>query len=308
MSRAAITPAEAAQREERSRRWFTLTPPEGVAVRFEVAPVASRFAAQLFDLLITSFAVGAVMLIFLIPGLGNSTVAGVVFFALILLVRAPYYIIAELMWNGRTLGKRMMSIRVTGVDGRGLSTHGVVARNLMKEVEVFAPLSFLLAAQAMGWFWSLVTLAWIVILLAFPAFHGRRQRIGDILAGTIVVADPRPVLLAELAAAGGSDEFVFTDAQLGHYGRFELQTLETLLRAHPASAIDDPPQPAIVEVAAQIRRKINYSESVADSRALAFLHAFYTAQRDFLERRRLYGDDRADKHHDASRGAKTQGE
>jgi hypothetical protein len=53
----------------------------------------------------------------------------------------------------------------------------------------------------------------------------------------------------------------------------------------------------VVEIAAQIRRKIGYQEAVSPARALAFLHAFYIAQRDFLERRRLYGDDRADKHH-----------
>lgn len=297
MSPRAASPAAAALQDQGRRRWFALTPPEGVAVRFEVAPIISRFAAQTFDLVISFLAVGAIMLVFVIPGLQIPILPGVVFFALMLMVRAPYYILAELMWNGRTLGKRLMSIRVTGVDGRGLSTHAIVARNLMKEVEVFAPATFLLAAEAMGWVWSLITLVWIIVLLIVPAAHPRRQRIGDILAGTIVVADPKPLLPPDLARRPLSAEFVFTDAQLSHYGRFELQTLETFLRAHPVAKIDAPPNLAVVEVAAQIRRKIGYEEPVPDSRALAFLHAFYTAQREFLERKRLYGDDRADKHH-----------
>ena len=297
MSARASTPAEAARLQDARRRWFALTPPEGVPVRFEVASLAARFAAQVLDLLITGLGVGAIMLIFLIPGTGGSTVAGVVFFALLLLVRAPYYILTELMWNGRTLGKRLMSIRVIGADGRGLSTHAVVARNLMKEVEVFAPATFLLAADSLGWVWSLVTAAWIIILILVPAVHPMRQRLGDILAGTVAAAEPKPLLAPDLARAAASHEFAFTDAQLSHYGRFELQTLETFLRAHPLKAGEGPPVPAVVEVAAQIRRKIGYEDPVPDDRALAFLHAFYIAQRDFLERKRLYGDDRADKSH-----------
>lgn len=297
MSRRPATPAQAAHLDARRRRLFALTPPEGVAVRFEVAPIVARFAAQTFDLLITFLAVGAIMLVFVIPALQIPILPSVVFFALMLLVRAPYYILTELMWNGRTLGKRLMSIRVTGVDGRGLSTHAVVARNLMKEVEVFAPATFLLAAESMGWVWSLITLVWILVLILVPAFHPRRQRIGDVLAGTIVVADPKPLLPPDLSRRPQSAEFVFSNAQLSHYGRFELQTLETFLRAHPAEKIDAPPSQAVIEVAAQIQRKIGYHEAVPDARALAFLHAFYTAQREFLERKRLYGDDRADKHH-----------
>lgn len=302
MSRTTLTAAQAAAMEDERRRWFALTPPEGVTVRFEVAPIVARFGAQLFDLLITGLATGAIMLIFLIPAIQIPELAAVVAFTLLLLIRAPYYIITELVWNGRTLGKRLMSIRAIGVDGRGLSTHAVVARNLMKEVEVFAPVTFLLAAEAMGWFWSLVTLAWIIILLIVPAVHPRRQRIGDILAGTVVTADPKPVLAPDLAAQRQGEEFVFTDHHLAHYGRFELQTLEEFLRAHPAEKIDAEPDAAVVEIAAQIRRKIGYEEPVEDARALAFLHAFYAAQRDYLERKRLYGDDRADKHHGGDSG------
>lgn len=297
MSGSAISPSKLARINEAKRRWYALTPPEGVTVRFEVASIVARFGAQILDLLITFGSWFALVLAIYLSPIGDNDLTNSILFLLLLMIRAPYYIITELIWNGRTLGKRILGLRVIGADGRGLSTHAVVARNLMKEVEVLAPATFLLAAGQMGWVWSLVIVIWIFVLILVPAVHARRQRIGDILANTVVVADPRPVLAPELAVDQDSDQFVFTEEQLSHYGRFELQTLEAFLRAHPLTSGPAVLDAAVLTVAAQIQQKIKYTEPVPDDQALAFLHAFYAAQRAFLERKQLYGDVREDKHH-----------
>lgn len=296
MSSKQMSAAQAARELEDKRRWFEVTPPEGVPVRFEIATLGARFGAQLADIGLT---VGATLtltlgLLLLAPVLGE--VVSVVFALLMLLIRAPYYIISELFWNGQTLGKRATRLRVISADGRGLTTHGVVIRNLMKEVEVFMPGSLLLASSGLGWFWSLVLLLWIAIVLGVPLFNRQRARIGDMLGNTIVVHAPRPVLLPDLADNTRSDEFVFSNEHLEHYGRFELETLETLLRKHPEDDAKSPDQ-SIIAVAGQIIRKIGFADPVPDDRALSFLHAFYRAQRSFLENKQVYGDVRDDKHH-----------
>lgn len=292
-----MTAAEAARREEARRRWFEITPPEGVPVRFEIATLAARFGAQLTDVSITVLLTIVLTLgIALLPfRLGEAAL--VVFLLLMLVIRAPYYIASELFWNGQTLGKKFLRLRVLSADGHGLTTHSVVMRNLMKEVEVFVPGSMLLSAQAFGWFWSTILLIWIAVVLAVPLFTRQRARIGDILAHTVVVHDPRPVLLPDITEAVEEAEFVFSTDQLEHYGRFELETLETLLRRHPLDEAPGTPDPSVVAVAAQIRTKIGYDEPVPEARALAFLHAFYKAQRAFLENRQVFGDVRDDKHH-----------
>lgn len=297
MSRAALTPAQAARREESRRRVVEMTPPEGVSVRFDVATLAARCGAQLFDILISAGAAFAILILLALTPLPIGPFIGILAALLFLAIRAPYYILSELFWNGRTLGKRIVRIRVISADGRGLTTHAVVMRNLMKEVEVFTPGALILVGGGMNVFWQLVLIGWILILLAVPLFNQSRQRIGDILAHTIVVAEPRPVLLGDLAQRRMDEEFVFTDAQLGFYGRFELQTLEKFLRSHPLSEASQPPKSNVVALAAQIRKKIGYDDPLPDERALAFLHAFYRAQREFLERRKLFGDVREDKHH-----------
>ena len=297
MSRIALTPAQAARREESRRRRVEMTPPEGVSVRFEVAPLASRFGAQVLDILISAGAAFAIIILLSLTPLPIGPLIGVLAALLLLVIRAPYYVLSELFWNGRTLGKRIVRTRVISADGRGLTTHAVVMRNLMKEVEVFVPGSLILVGGQMNAFWQIVLIVWVLVLLAVPLLNRRRQRIGDILAHTLVVAEPRPVLLGDLAQMRVDEEFVFTDAQLGFYGRFELQTLETFLRSHPLGEGAKPVKSNVVALAAQIRKKIGYDDPLPDDRALAFLHAFYRAQREFLERKKLFGDVREDKHH-----------
>lgn len=297
MSRASTSPARAARLVDDRRRWFQITPPEGVPVRFEIATLAGRFGAQLADIALTvTLTLALTIGISLLPFRLGET-AMIVFVLLLLAIRAPYYILAELFWNGQTIGKRIMRMRALSADGRGLTVHSVVVRNLMKEVEIFMPATMILAADSLGLVWRIVLLVWILVVLAVPLFNRQRLRIGDLLANTIVVREPKPVLLADLARAGDDDDFVFSADQLEHYGRFELQTLETLLRRHPLDEVTDRPDPAIVQVAAQIRRKISYPNEVGEPRALAFLHAFYKAQRAFLENRQVLGDVRDDKHH-----------
>lgn len=302
MSRQSRSPARAARLVDDHRRWFQITPPEGVPIRFEIATLASRFGAQLADISLTVVVTLALTFsISLLPfNLGEA--AGIVFVLLLLAIRARYYILAELFWNGQTIGKRIMRMRALSADGRGLTVHSVVVRNLMKEVEIFMPGTMILAAESLGLVWRIVLLVWIVVVLAVPLLNRQRLRIGDLLANTIVVREPKPVLLADLARADDDTEFVFSADQLEHYGRFELQTLETLLRRHPLDAAEEQPDPAIIQVAAQIRRKISYPHEVAAPRALAFLHAFYKAQRAFLENRQVFGDVRDDKHHRDDQG------
>lgn len=292
------TPAQAARRLDGNRRWFELVPPEGVPIRFEVAGLTARFGAQLLDILITGVVVVALLIVLaLLPFTIEPLVASLAAI-LMLVIRAPYYILTELFWNGRTVGKRATGLRVLSADGRGLTTHAVVARNLLKEVEVFMPGSLLLASGGLGTFWNVVLLVWIIIVLAVPLTNRKRQRLGDLIANTYVASRPRSVLLPDLSGGNKAAAFDFTAAQLEHYGRFELQTLERLLRADTASASsEDRRRQSLIKVSAQIRRKIGYEDAVPPERAGEFLQAFYTAQRAFLEQKRVFGEVRDDKHH-----------
>src|SRR5262249_22569234 len=156
--------------------------------------------------------------------------------------------------QGATPGKRRIGIRVIDARGGQLETSAVLARNLIRELEVWTPLRFLLAGglvwpDAPGWA-RLLAIAWTFVFLFMPAFNKDRLRIGDMIAGTRVVMQPQVVLMPDLvdeaaaaprvtaragsgAAGALPPAHAFTEAQLGIYGIYELQVLESVLRSSP---------------------------------------------------------------------------
>lgn len=279
----------------------SLTPPEGVPLHFSVAGLGVRIAAQLVDLALTLGFVAAVVVLSALFGALGGPVMMLMTVLLFFLLRAPYYIAAELLWNGQTLGKRICRLRVISADGRSLLPYSIVVRNLMKEAEVFTPATYLVVGQELGpWVYAGV-LAWIAVLVAVPLFNAKRQRIGDMIANTCVIRQPQAVLAPDLAGAtrrAVDARFTFSPHQLDQYGRYELQTLERYLREFPgqmAAPAQSSRRRTMVAIGGKIRAKIGYRETVRDGDAHDFLVAFYAAQRAHLEQRKLFGDAREDK-------------
>lgn len=275
-------------------------PPEGVPISFSIASIGARFGAQALDIALTYGFI--ILLVYAMVTTGALPIEAM--FALIMLcvflIRVPYYILAELVWNGRTVGKRVVGIRVINAEGRRLTPHQIVARNLMKEVELFTPVTMVFTVDAMSGLGALLTLVWVLAVLIVPLANRRRQRLGDMVAGTIVVDNPRNVLLPDLALSlptqgSARPAFDFLPSHLDIYGRFELQTLEKVLRDPDKG--EEPPD--FGQISRTIIRKIGYADPVRPGQERAFLNAFYRAQREHLETLRLFGNRREDKFHSA---------
>ncbi len=286
------------------RKMLQIIPPEGVVLELPIASAAARFGAQLLDVFITVL----IVVIFLFSAAfafqGSFTFFATLTFVLLFFVRLPYYIVSELVWNGRTIAKRLIGLRVVSRDGRSLSTHQVVIRNLMREVEFYAPLIYALNGAQLHWSIAAIAWLWILLLIILVWRSKHSQRIGDIIANTAVISDPKPVLLPDMAANTGpswrsaqEERFTFSTAQLDQYGRYELQVLENVLRASRSTnaAAQKKQQAYFAEIVQRICSKIDFEETIAPAHHLEFLRAFYAAQRAHLEQRKLYGDVREDK-------------
>jgi uncharacterized RDD family membrane protein YckC len=274
--------------------------PEGVPLVFTIARAGDRAGAFVLDVLLQLVVLGVVGLIFALVSSGGWVAAAALlaFFC----VRNAYFIWFELRWQGRTPGKRRMGLRVIDAHGGALPAEAVVVRNLTREVEVFLPLIALSAPELLvdtGPQWvRALSVAWVLVFLAFPLCNRDRRRIGDLLGGTLVVRDPRHALLPELAAepeavTGG---FHFTRAQLELYGIYELQVLEELLQDPDARSA------ALRTVAERIRRKIAWEPPGGRVSPREFLTAFYRAQRARLERDLVLGKARERKRKGRLRG------
>jgi uncharacterized RDD family membrane protein YckC len=272
--------------------WRPFVTPEGVDLRLKIGSYAERAAAFLLDVLIVAAALAALTLLVGLAAwrlrLGVAMeIAAIVWLLGFFGLRYFYFVVFELRPGAATPGKRRLGLRVIARDGGRLTADAVFARNAMRELEVFLPAAFLLA-QGQGVDAWLITLGaiWSGVFVVFPLFNRDRLRLGDIVAGTMVVHAPRRVLRADLSQSPPTQGIAFTSAQLDTYGVKELHVLEGVLRSRDRRTL--------AEVARRIRGKIGWvgPEDLSD---LAFLSAYYAALRGRLEQRMLFGHRRKDK-------------
>jgi len=270
-----------------------------VPLRLPIATLGDRLTAFLADAAIVVVSLVLLGLLAGLFGVMSSEIGTSLVIVAVFLARNFYFAGFELAWRGRTPGKRMMGLRVMDVHGAGLSTEAVLARNLTREIETFAPLVLLMAPEALwpGGTGIIRVLAglWGVALLILPLLNWQRRRAGDFIAGTIVISTRAATLDRDLADDGEKAKpraaYAFTTEQLAKYGERELHVLEELLR-RPATERRD----ATREVAKRIIKKIGWDRSRKVSDAEAFLRAFYAAQRAELEKEMLFGRRYGDKH------------
>jgi uncharacterized RDD family membrane protein YckC len=287
-----------------ARRERDLLTPEGVPLRFTLAGAGDRLAAFLIDLTFLSIASAALGIAMVTVLTGRGAFDHLVVAAILLasfLLRSFYFIWFEIRWHGTTPGKRLLGIRVIDASGGPLTPQAVVARNLLRDVEFFLPVSLIAAPQMVwpgspAWAGELAAL-WAVALGLLPLFNSDRLRPGDLLGGTLVVLAPRVLLLDDLGAHAVAEAALprraahaFTDAQLDVYGIYELQTLEAVLRRGASEAN----RGALAAVAERIQRKIAW-EASSKSEPYWFLRDFYAALRARLESRMLLGKRRESK-------------
>src|SRR5262249_20347450 len=130
---------------------------------------------------------------------GEVALALAVFVAFLL--RNLYMIHFELFWRGATPGKRLMGIPVIDRRGGALEPGAVDARQPAREIEFFLPLGLLTTGAAGGAPLAALSLgAWFLLFSLLPLFNRQRLRVGDLIAGTMVVALPKRLLLDDLAA------------------------------------------------------------------------------------------------------------
>lgn len=144
--------------------------PEAVLLEFETAGVASRTIAELLDI---GVQVGALLV--LLMGIGfiggngglGTTVAVILIFLLTFLALVGYPVAMETFWNGRTLGKAAMGLRVVTREGAPERFRHAAIRAMIGLIEIYA----LLGVPAVI---SIIT-------------SRRDQRLGDLVGGTLVL-------------------------------------------------------------------------------------------------------------------------
>jgi uncharacterized RDD family membrane protein YckC len=207
--------------------------PENIEFDYRVAGPFIRGIAYFLDVaLLTCFFLLVAILLLFVGGLflawlasigwtGAAEIIGTLgwtFFAIfVFFAMWSYGAICEAKYHGRTLGKLMTKLRVITRHGHKITYGQAFVRNLVRYGELlpWLSLSFIFplpdtSGDPLLAFWSVPWIPSCLVALLAITLNSKNQRIGDMLAGTIVIieesaaqqkfarfSDPRVQLLAE---------------------------------------------------------------------------------------------------------------
>ena len=184
--------------EPRDDELGTVLSLDNVPVELPVARVGSRVLAAFVDyvvltVLLIAWAAGIIAFsasVSLRPGWGIAILLAGMF-----LLDYGYFAVQEIALGGQTLGKKLFGLRVVARDGAAAGAGALLVRNLVRMIDV-----------AVG-----------VILMAIDPLA---RRLGDRMAGTLVVHQQR---------AGAAEELVVARLPAG-WGPQEVRVVESFLR------------------------------------------------------------------------------
>jgi len=180
---------------------FKVITPENIAFNYQVAGPFRRLVAFLLDLAIRILVAMVFFFVLQLVGAG----AYMVQVGLADLIQAIgilaifffnwFYMAAfEYWWNGTTPGKWVLNLRVLTDEGEPINAYQAAVRNLFRYVDMWpvVPLPFSVMREEMfaGPIVLTFLFAWLV-----PICNRRFQRIGDLVAGTMVVVEDRAWLM-----------------------------------------------------------------------------------------------------------------
>lgn len=174
---------------EQARRDYLIDPhlhietPENVLLAHQLAGPMFRVAAYLVDFVLRTTVFVVIAMVLLCSSIVPDSSAMGVLLLISFLLSWFYYTLFETFWNGRTPGKSVMGLRVIKEKGYPITFLAAFGRNLLRTVDSL----------------GLYLVGFVAVLLS-PRF----QRLGDYLAGTIVVHErltgmPRePIILEKI--------------------------------------------------------------------------------------------------------------
>jgi uncharacterized RDD family membrane protein YckC len=204
--------------------------PEAVVLEVETAGVSARVMAGLLDLMVQFGALFATAVVFGALGIvdgdsGGRTAFAIVFAAVIM----GYPVVLETLWRGRTVGKKAMGLRAVTVEGAPIRLRHAMLRMMGGLVDRFFP--------PIGVTGTLMILG-----------TRRHQRVGDLMAGTVVVRDPDRTVLPQAVwfpvpvgfevFAASIDPTAMTDEQYTVIRAFLMRNRELSPEARYAMALD----------------------------------------------------------------------
>jgi len=206
--------AAGARRDGRIDTVAVVEAPEHIAFRFEVAGPFQRAAAYLIDVVARAAIMlgGAFLLgVFSAVGADDAAPSSGVLLLLWFGVEWFYHVLLEWKFDGQTLGKRAIGLRVVRTGGTPITATEALLRNLMRVADWLPPPFYMVGVLV-------------------SAADARFRRIGDLVADTMVVVDRTGALGAPARAEPVPEELVESLPARMPFDAEERRVIDALVR------------------------------------------------------------------------------
>lgn len=252
---------------------ISLQTPESVELDFTLAGIGNRAYALMIDYLVLGF----ILVIFSIAWslltyifleaftqlFGFLDQAGLWLFSIWLLVSfliyIGYFVGFETIWRGQTPGKRFVKIRVIRDDGKSERLQQAALRSLLRPVD---------------------DLLFIGVFLIF--FSKKEKRIGDLVAGTLVIQEAKPTFKADFSISERARELagmLQQEVDLSRITPEEFAVIRDYLQRRQ-DMLPEARKNLSRDLAYQVKDIIGLEEVPAETTATQFLEAVYLAYQE----------------------------
>jgi uncharacterized RDD family membrane protein YckC len=167
---------------------ITLQTPESVELEFTLAGIGNRTQALMVDYVLLGGAIALVLFtrFTLFPQFIPAAKKWYLAITLLLTfgILVGYFIFFETIWQGQTPGKRYAKIRVIRDDGRPVGLSEATLRSLLRPID------------------DVLCIGFLMILL-----HKQEKRLGDMIAGTMVIQEESPSIDKKLVLSDRTESF-----------------------------------------------------------------------------------------------------
>lgn len=148
--------------------------PEHVVLSYHLAGPIRRGLAWAIDSVVRGLLLLVFALLLGLSSLGHDSAGGLksgLLLVLVFLLEWGYFVACDMLMSGRSLGKKALGLRVVSAQGLPVGLGDSLLRNLLRGAD-FLPIGYVLGAVCM-------------------VFDARFRRLGDLVAGTLVIFEPK---------------------------------------------------------------------------------------------------------------------
>ncbi len=201
---------------------FKSRTPESVELDFTLAGIGSRTLALVIDYLLWMIVLLLLLLlsawlVYTLPNIdGLRKWIAAIQLLLFFVAYVGYFVLFETVWRGQTPGKRYAKIRVIRDDGRNAGLQQAIMRSLLRMIDDIFFLGLLLIV-----------------------FTKQERRLGDWVAGTVVVQEGQTISPQEIAidpAAQSLVDIILETGQIGALNPDDFALMRRYLQRYAALA------------------------------------------------------------------------